>query len=175
MIKLRTLSTGLAAVAALVAGLSIVNSTAVAEELMKELRTKPPKIRSKAMPDHVSRLRLTLGEHFDKKRKQYKLDQATSVDASLLRLFTREYSAGALRASTFLRRNRTVLRRMVGRWTNVSPVVVDYLLEDYVFRAREMKLYLARPSHEALMDTLCMLTHEVVLLSTKKKGFRIPF
>ncbi|MCB0329545.1 MAG: hypothetical protein KDD70_07775, partial [Bdellovibrionales bacterium] len=75
----------------------------------------------------------------------------------------------------FLRKNRSQLRQTVGSWTNANPILVEYILEELTDRAAEMNLYLKTSTHETLLATLCMLTYEVALLSTTKRGIRIPF
>ncbi|MCI5066607.1 putative zinc-binding metallopeptidase [bacterium] len=144
-------------------------------ELFDEARREKPKKNSRAQVDPIHRNTTTLGAFYEEQRAKYRMGEESSVDGTLLRLFVREGKRGVPKARTFLLRHRAEIRKRVGMWTNASPVLVEYLLEELAERAGEMNLVLGKSSQETLLDALCMLTHEVALLTAKNERIRVPF
>jgi hypothetical protein len=126
---------------------------------MEGLREKKPPFRSRAQIDPLKSLRTTLREHYEAKRKRYEVSQPRFYDRELRRLFSdKPEHAQQLAASTFLRRLRPELRRVVAQWTGQYQYMINQLLDDMIDRCRELKLRLDRPLPEAERDVLVMLT-----------------
>ncbi|MCB0329888.1 MAG: putative zinc-binding metallopeptidase, partial [Bdellovibrionales bacterium] len=73
------------------------------ESLLKELPRRKAKNVSRRKIDPSSRSALTLRAYYDREREQYALDEGSSMDGTLLRLFHREKERESVRASAFLR------------------------------------------------------------------------
>src|SRR5262249_31270315 len=61
-------------------------------------------------------------------------------------------------ATTFLRRVRREVRRLVATWTGAYQYTVDQVLEDIMHRCRELELRLAVPEAQAKLDFAGLLT-----------------
>jgi hypothetical protein len=89
----------------------------------------------------ISALRLTLREHYERKRAKYSFRWPSNFDRQLQRVFT-----GATRnttlptAGSFLRRHRAELRHEVASGTGVHHYTVDQVLKLIIDRARGLKL-----------------------------------
>lgn len=129
------------------------------EELMEEIKDTPPLVNSRAKIDPLSRIKKTLGEHYRERRARYEVEGPHIWDRDLRRLFTGDSGNRNLApASTFLRRNRSEIRKMVSKWTGEYQYTLDTILEDMIARCREMKLRAAGFSDQIRMDFAVMLT-----------------
>ena len=111
------------------------------DELMSEIAGCAPINRSRARPDSLNRLRVTLREHYRRKRERYSVRFSRGYDSDLLRLFS---TAGAAReqpsAAAFLRRHRREICDQVARWTGEYRFTVEQVLKDMTGRCRELGL-----------------------------------
>ena len=129
------------------------------EELMAELRGRTPPVRSRRTVEPLSRLRLTLGEHYRRKREAYARGFPTAYDRELRRLFSDSPRHRHLEAaSTFLRRNRGAIRRLVSRWTDEYQLTLDQVLADMIGRCRELRLRVTGDEGKVLVDFSVLLT-----------------
>jgi len=129
------------------------------DEVMREIRDLPPRIRSRARPDSVRRLGHTLEGHYQDRHDRYSVGWPEHWDRDLRRLFadssrTRRGEA----ASTFLRRNRTEIRQMVSRWTGEYQYTLDTILEEMMGRCRELKLRTSGRESQLKMDFAVLIT-----------------
>ncbi len=128
-------------------------------ELMKEIRDEAPPVRSRRFIDPLSSLKMTLGEHYARKRAHYGLDSSHSFDHELRRLFCDDELRTELpTAASFLRRIRPRVRRQVAEWTGHFQYTIDQVLGEMIQRARELNLRLERPPEEVERDVLVVLT-----------------
>ena len=137
----------------------VLRKLAYVEELMAELRGRTPPVRSRRTVEPLSRLRLTLGEHYRRKREAYARGYPTAYDRELRRLFSASPRHRHLEAaSTFLRRNRGAIRRLVSRWTDEYQLTLDQVLADMIGRCRELRLRVTGDERKVLVDFSVLLT-----------------
>jgi Putative zinc-binding metallo-peptidase len=126
---------------------------------MQEIAAQRPLVASRARVDPLSRLRKTLREHYEEKRRHYGLDEDVSYDRDLRRLFS---SAPEFRdrpsAARFLGRIRREVRRRVAQGTGVYQYTIDQVLGDMIDRCRELRLRVAVSEDQAKLDFTIALT-----------------
>jgi len=126
------------------------------DALMREIADQPPSVRSRARPDSLPGLRLTLRDYYERKKRHYGEEDYAIYDRDLERLFG---SAGGRRsASAFLRERRVELRRLVANWTGQRPFVVDEVLKGLIWRSRELGLRLAHSERETSEGAAILVT-----------------
>ncbi len=128
-------------------------------ELMKEIREEIPPVRSRRHYEALSSLKITLGEHYARKRDHYGLDSSHSFDHELRRLFSDDpLHHDRPSAAAFLRRIRPRVRRQVAAWTGHFQYTIDQVLGEMIQRARELDLRLVRAPEDVERDILVVLT-----------------
>lgn len=111
------------------------------DELMNELAGIKPKLKPRIEIDPLSKLDMTLAEHYQDKRERYAVDAPSVFDRDLTRIFSDDpRHRDAPLASSFIRRNRSDIRRSVARWTGEYPLALDAAIDDVMERARVLKL-----------------------------------
>ena len=127
--------------------------------LMEEIAEAKPLVASREHVDSVRTLRITLGEHYAKKRELYGINLPNLYDEHLRKLFSdaAEYATQPS-AAAFLRRNRADLRKLVARWTGEYQYIIDQVLEEMIDRCRELNLRLDRPVDQTQRDALVLVT-----------------
>lgn len=129
------------------------------DELMRDIATKPPLVRSRRKVDPVSRMTRTLREHYRGKRERYGIEMPNLYDRDLRRLFSdAPQSAGNPSAASFLSGIRKDVRRVVRRWTGVYQYTINEVLEDMIERCRELNLRLAGSPEQTRLDFMILLT-----------------
>ncbi len=133
------------------------------DELMQELTPLKPPVRTRSRIEPLNTIRMTLGEYYAHKREQYSAGQPDIYDRELRRLFSDD-PANRHRelASTFLRRNRTEIRRLVSKWTGEYQFTLDQVLEDMIGRCRELRLRAAAPDRQLRVDFGMLLAVKTV-------------
>jgi len=141
------------------------------DQVMDDVRSKSPPVRSRRRVDPVHRIKKTLREHYAAKREHYGIGANSYYDRDLRRLFAevpRAHLKNGSRpatAASFLRRVRPELRRVTAEWTGASPYTVDQVLREMIDRARELKLRLAHSEQDSKRDALAMVVvHTMKLL-----------
>jgi hypothetical protein len=129
------------------------------DELMREVATSRPEIRSRNRPESIGTLHKTLGTHYEERKALYRAQFPSTYDRDLKRIFSdsprrRQREA----ASSFLRRNRRELREMVARWTGHCQVAIDAVLSDMIGRCRELKLRAGGSERRLKTDFAVLLT-----------------
>jgi hypothetical protein len=133
------------------------------DELMDEIAGQKPVLTKRVRVDPLSQLPMTLTEYYEKKQSRYSLDASTSYDRELLRIFSdNPRHHRSLAASTFLRRNRGRLRRMVSKWTGEYQLTLDAVLDDMIDRCRELRLRAVGSERQLTMDFAVLLTAKTV-------------
>ena len=129
------------------------------DELLNRLRGEPPKHRSREMPDSLSRLSMTLGEHYEDKTEQYLASYPDIYDRDLKRLFSDNSKHERYElASQFLRRNRSEIRQLVSNWTGEYQFTLEQVLKDMIGRSRELKLRAVGQEKRLKMEFAVLLT-----------------
>jgi hypothetical protein len=133
------------------------------DELMDEIAGQRPALTKRVRVDPLSQLTMTLAEYYEKKQSRYSLDASTSYDRELLRIFSDSpRHRRSLAASTFLRKNRGRLRRMVSKWTGEYQLTLDAVLDDMIDRCRELRLRAVGSERQLTMDFAVLLTAKTV-------------
>jgi hypothetical protein len=129
------------------------------DELMKEIAPTRPPVTSRKHIDPLRELRITLREHYQKKRAHYALTRPTFYDADLLRLFSNDakYRKKKL-ASRFLTEIKPELRRLVARWTGQYHYTIEKVLDDMIKRCRELRLRLKTSTELTTLESIVMIT-----------------
>ncbi len=129
------------------------------DELMSEIASTKPSVRSRRQLEPLSRLRKTLRMHYEEKRERYQVDYPRFYDRDLRRLFSDspEFQAN-MTAASFLTKKRKEVRRTVARWTGAYQYTVDQVLADMIQRCRDLKLHLAKPEQLTAFEFTVLLT-----------------
>jgi hypothetical protein len=122
------------------------------DELMRELVGRRPPVRSRARPEHLPRLRRTLGEYYAEKRERFEVVESNVYDADLRRLFSSTKDRGAPSAAAFLRRARGRIRRQVARCTGRHEYAIDLVLREMTTRCRQLRLRATAPPDQLQND-----------------------
>jgi Putative zinc-binding metallo-peptidase len=129
------------------------------DRLMRSLAGRPPIVTNTHTLDPLHRIRLTLRQHYRRKRRYYGVDHPEFYDRDLRRLFSDapEYASN-MAASQFIARIRRSVRQVVASWTGIYQYTIDQVLEDMIQRCRELKLRLAVPEDQARQQFTVLLT-----------------
>lgn len=139
-------------------------------DLMREIADEKPLTTNQRRPGELSKLSLTLGEHYRLQRKRFKVRFAERYDADLEEIFR---ARGEYPAAAFLRRHRGALRRGVARKTGSRCYTVDDVLRHWIARTRTRQLFVKGSETSALADATAMLTVHVERYLLKHQ-YRIP-
>jgi hypothetical protein len=141
------------------AGWPVLRKLEYVDELMQEIGDERPVVVSRARVDALSRLRKTLRQHYEEKRRHYGLDADVSYDRDLRRVFSAapEFH-DRVPAAHFLKRIRREVRRRVAQGTGVYQYTIDQVLGDMIDRCRELGLRVAVPEDQAKLDFIIALT-----------------
>jgi hypothetical protein len=132
------------------------------DELMRELRGTTPPVRTRRKVEPLSQVTHTLREHYTAKQAHHASDRPSIPDRELQRLFATEPGRRGEPATTFLRRHRAELRRMVARFTGESQFTLEHVLEDVSSRCRALELRAARDPRRLRVDFALLLTARTV-------------
>lgn len=128
------------------------------DDLMGEIAGTTPVLRSRARVDPVSKISITLGDYYEKKRSHYSVQYPDIYDRDLIRIFAQDGPKRAPTAAAFLRTHRRWIRRMVSRWTGEYELSLDMVLTEMIGRCRELKLRAVGPGRQLRMDFAVLLT-----------------
>jgi hypothetical protein len=129
------------------------------DELMEELAGEAPPVRSRARPDALPRIKMTLGEYYRTKRERYQVLASRTYDVDLKRVFEREedVTGRSVSGAAFLRRNRREIRRMVAHATGKPELALDAVLGEMILRSSELRLRAVGPSRQLIIDFAILL------------------
>lgn len=141
------------------AGWPALKKLEVVDALMRQIRDRPPLVRSRAKVEPVSALRYTLREYYRRKQAHYDIGVSSGYDAHLTRLFgpPDEFPTGET-ATSFLRRYRRELRQRVSAITGQHAYLIDQVLNEMIPRSKKLGLRLRKEEEETLLDTSVLLT-----------------
>jgi hypothetical protein len=131
---------------------------AYVDRLMRDLRGERPAVVNQELIEPLRENRQTLGEHYRRKLARYGFDTPGAYDLRLKRIFGKA-SAGRrrMRASTFVRRARPQLERLLIRRSRLHPYLVFQVLRMVMQRCRELDLVLDTSQREAKRAVLGVL------------------
>ena len=129
------------------------------DELMGEIADAKPRVRSRARPFALSKLRKTLRQHYEEKREFYSPGYTDLYDPDLRRLFSSDpRHAHRETAAAFLRRNRREIRDTVAEWTGDYLFTLEQVLKDMMGRCKELKLRVQSTERQTKLAFCIMLT-----------------
>lgn len=141
------------------AGWPALKKLVYVDELMREIAGKRPLVLTRKEVEPLRRLRRTLAEHYAARRRKYTVKFPNIYDADLRRLFSEEPRHRRNEtASSFLRRNRAEIRRLVSKWTGEYQYTLNLVLTDMIGRCRDLRLRVAGPERELVMNFVVLLT-----------------
>lgn len=128
------------------------------DALMREIDGAPAVVANRELIEPLSDDTRTLAEHYRQKRARYDLDQPGAFDLRLKRIFgKRSRRRRHLRASTFVRRVRPQLERLLIRRSRLHPYLVHHVLRVVIQRCRELDLVLETSQRDAKRAVLGVL------------------
>lgn len=129
------------------------------DELMREIAGKPAPCRSRAQVYPMKHLKMTLRQHYAKKREHYAADWEDDSDQDLSRLFSNDKQHAARpTAASFLRAIRKDLRERVAVWTGAHVYTVDQVIQELINRCRERKLRVTMPAALGRQEAVMLVT-----------------
>src|SRR6266404_6729137 len=129
------------------------------DELMAEIAAEPPLLTRRERVDPLHQLSQTLGEHYQKKQAFYAFKPPKTYDRDLSRLFSSDPRHRREQpASVFIRRHRAQIRQLVARWTGENQLTLDAVLDDMIFRCRELDLRAAGSERKLVINFTILLT-----------------
>jgi Putative zinc-binding metallo-peptidase len=130
------------------------------DDLMREIAAQRPLLKNREKVEPLSRLAETLGEHYRKKQALYAFDAPKTYDRDLRRLFPADpiRRGRSEAASSFIRRHRASVRKLVAKWTGEYQLTLDAVLDDMIARCRELNLRAVGPEQKLVADFIVLLT-----------------
>ncbi len=129
------------------------------DELMTELIGQTPPVRTRRHIEPLSEAKLTLAEHYEKKRAHYSVEWPGYYDRDLRRIFEADTKSRARpAASAFLRTHRREFSRKVAEASGLPPYTIDQLMQNMIERCRTLKLRLRESPTRTRERMLLMLT-----------------
>jgi hypothetical protein len=141
------------------AGWPVIRKLEYVDALMAEIQDQKPPVRSRACPDSLPRVRMTLGEYYEAKKSAYSREPSSAYDRFLLRLFVRrDPSRRGRSAAKFLRRHRVELRSRITDLSGQYRYHVDQVLRTLILRCRELDLVLVRSDAETRLNAAILVS-----------------
>ncbi len=129
------------------------------DSLMQELQQVKPIIRNQKHIDPVGKLKITLGEHYEKKREKYAKQFPNFYDRDLRRLFSdHDEFKNNQKASMFIKGITREIRTSLARWTGAYQYTINKVLDMIICRCDELNLHLALNPETAKTQFVMLLT-----------------
>ncbi|HEV8131030.1 MAG TPA: putative zinc-binding metallopeptidase [Acidobacteriota bacterium] len=133
------------------------------DRLMREIAGRPAQNRVRRKVEPLSKIKMTLREHYRRKRQHYAFEWPAFYDRDLKRIFSREpRHRSHPTAAAFLRRVRREVCEVVSQGTGVHQYAIDQVLQSMIDRCKELKLRVAHRETEAKRDVMIMLTAQTM-------------
>ncbi len=130
---------------------------------MQELAGTKPRNRVRTKVEPLSALKITLRQHYRRKREKYDFDWPAVYDRDLKRIFSEEpQDKGRPSAAVFLRSVRKEVRQIVAEGTGVHQYTIDHVLENMIDRCKDLNLRVASPKRETRRRVMIVLTVQVM-------------
>jgi len=133
------------------------------DEMMGDLAGSRPRNRTRLKVEPLSALRITLREHYRRKRLRYDIEWPAVYDRDLRRIFSDDPRHRSRQsASSFIREIRREVRELVADGTGVHQYTIDHVLENMIDRCKDLRLRVATSKREARRRVMVALTVQVV-------------
>jgi hypothetical protein len=133
------------------------------DDLMAEIAGTRPANRTRTKVEPLSALKITLRQHYRRKRMRYDFEWPAVYDRDLRRIFSDD-PKHKLRptAASFIRSVRTEVRQIVAEGTEVHQYTIDHMIKNMIDRCRELRLRVATPKRETRRRLMIVLTVQVM-------------
>ena len=129
------------------------------DELMSDISTQTPKLKTRARIDLQSGLNKKLKDHFEEKVDHYGVDYTDVFDVHLLKLFTNNPELALnIKAASFIRTIRKDVRKSVSPWTGAYQYTINEILQQVIKRCDQLNLKLKFPAEESKNQFISMLS-----------------
>ncbi|MEK6334248.1 MAG: hypothetical protein AABM67_04810 [Acidobacteriota bacterium] len=129
------------------------------DELLNEVAGARPRNRVRRKIERLPEIRITLREHYERKRKQYAFEWPAYLDNDLRRIFSNEPRHRAREtAVSFLRRIGPEVQQLVSEGTGVHGYAIDHVMELMIERAAQLKLRIVGREEQIKRHLMVMLT-----------------
>ena len=143
------------------------------DELMQRIATKTPLLRNKHTEYPVEKIKLTLREFYEDKRRRYGLDSPEFFDVDLRKLFTdKEDLPHGEKASRYLRTATKTTLHVVERWTGEYKYRINEVIKDMIKRCDELELRADSVNPDLLPNLISCVTM-VVMNKLHSGGFHL--
>jgi hypothetical protein len=142
------------------------------DELMYSLIDRKPMLRNRHTEFPVEKIKMTLGEYYEKKRERYGMDSPEFFDIDLNKLFVSKEDGGSEKASRYIRRVRREVMDVVERWTGEYKYRINEVFKDMIQRCDEMDLRVG-DNRDHLMPELTAALTMLVMNKLHSGGFHI--
>jgi len=142
-------------------------------ELMAEIKSKPPRLTNKNEIYPVEKIRMTLGEYYERKLERYGADSPEFFNLDLRKLFSDapEFACNE-KASAYIKRVRNEIIEIVERWTGEYKYRINEVLIDMIKRSDELKLKTTATDNVMKPEFTACLTM-LVMNKLHSEGFHI--
>jgi hypothetical protein len=133
------------------------------DQLMEEIAGTKPRNRIRTKVEPLSALKITLREHYRRKRERYDFQWPNVYDRDLRRIFSddpRHKSKPS--AASFLRKVRREVRQIVAEGTGVHQYTIDHVLQNMIDRCKDLQLRVTTPYRETRRRVMIVLTVQVM-------------
>lgn len=129
------------------------------DELITEIAGTRSKNWMRRKVETLPEIRITLREHYQRKKQQYAFEWPTNIDMDLRRIFSNDpRHRSRPTAASFLRGVRRELEQLVTDGTGVHGYAIGRVLDLMIERASQLKLRVAGSRENAERQILIMLT-----------------
>jgi hypothetical protein len=142
------------------------------EELMLEIKEQEPVVSGRQEYAPVSRLRKTLDEYYQKKKKFYSASWSESLDTELQKIFKGNINNDSPPASAIISKMRKNLRRTISSVLDIPQYTVDQIILQMIRRTSQLKLFAGKDKDNEVR-LIVVLTSQII--NTMQTGYyRIP-
>lgn len=111
------------------------------------------------MLSDAAHLSSSLETYYHRKRKEFEDDFPEFYDTDLLKIFrVGEYLTRYNSASRHLRKHKKLLIHELSQWTGERKIVIASIIDDLVFRARELRLIVCKDEHRTNLEVSLFLS-----------------
>ena len=143
------------------------------DNLMQETGEKKPLLRNRRIVASVETMRMTLREYYADKSERYGTNSPDFFDRDLRKLFVgNEMAPKAEKASHYIRRVRSEIIYVVGRWTSEYNYRINEVLNDMARRCDELKLRVVLDDDTLKTEMSACLTM-LVMNKLHSEGFHL--
>jgi hypothetical protein len=129
------------------------------DEVILEIKDKPPLVKNGRKYRKASLLNLTLTNYYKKKKHIYAEDFPDFHDTNLIKIFTdkKEDTKGPY-AYTLIRKYKDGICNNVSIWTGEKKFIINDLLETLIDRSRQLGLVNSLPEQQAILKITVYVT-----------------